>query len=250
MKKILLIIGLCVHNMAYAEPKPLPPIVNHSSYANGTPYVGNTASNKPMLEMLGRMERLQQEVQQLRGLVEEQAYEINNLKKRQQNSYLDIDQRLQQLETINGISVDTSASTIEKPTAIKHIPKASISEKAAFDKAFTNVKNSHYQQAIELFLQFLVDYPTGEFSDNATFWLASSYKVVNDLPKAKSTFQQVYTQFPGSEKAGLAMLKLADIYAEENELSKAKQLYTQLGSQYSETTAAHMAMKKLQSIGL
>ena len=245
MKKILLITGLCGLSTVYADPpKPLPPIVNHSSYANGEPYSGNAAS-MPVLEMVGRVERLQAEIQELRGLLEQQAHEINNLKKRQQNSYTDIDTRLQQLES--GGLVEKEADTVQQTTNIS--TKAKESEKAAFAKAFKSVRNSDYQRSITLLNQFVHDYPEGEYSDNATFWLASVYKVVDDLPAAKKSFHAVYTHFPESDKAGLAMLKLADIYFEENNQQKAVQLYTQITTQYANTTSAHMATKKLQSIG-
>lgn len=254
MKKILLITGLCIQSMAYAESRPLPPIINNSSYANGMPYSGSSPTSKPMLEMLGRIEILQVEIQQLRGLVEQQAHEINKFKKRQKNIYADINVRLQQLEAINGIgdniSENVTAPLVPEQTTVavnKVVPKAG--EKAAFNTAFASVKNSHYQQAITLFKQFLDDYPAGEYSDNATFWLASAYKVSNDLAKAKVNFQLVYTQFPQSEKASLAKLKLADIYFEENNLLKAKQLYMQISTQYADTTVAHVAAKKLHNIG-
>ena len=262
MKKIFLIIGLCSLSMACAEKGPLPPITNNSSYGNGAAYAERTSSNKAKLEMLGRVESLQTDVQQLRGLVEQQTHEISNLKKRQQKIYIDIDERLQQLETTtvvaNNISehdslavpvpvVETGTTTFVRKAQTE---ESRASEKAAFDKAFASVKNSQYPQAVKLFNQFLLEYPAGEYSDNATFWLASVYKVVDDLPLAKTTFQAVYTQFPKSEKAGLAMLKLADIYLEENNQLKAKQLYTQITTQYANTSAAHMAAMKLQNTGL
>ncbi len=259
MKKLVLITGLCVSCSAYAEPRTLPPIINHSTYANGTSYTEGGSPHKAMLEMLGRVESLQNEIQQLRGLVEQQTYEINNLKKRQQNIYSDIDVRLQQLETVGGIESNRSdkentfapvaekqVTTNEKPA---QTPQSKAREKAAFDKAFASVKNSQYQQAIKLLKQFLMDYPVGEYSDNATFWLASVYKVMNDVPAAKTNFRVVFTQFPESEKAGMAMLKLADIYLEESDKLKAEQLYTQVTQQYADTTAEHMAVKKLQSMG-
>ena len=248
MKKRLLIIGLCGLGVAYAdEPKSLPPIINHSSYANGAPYSKSTAS-KPVLEMLARVERLQAEIQELRGLLEQQTHEIRNLKNRQQNSYTDIDMRLQQLETGGRVtSVATAADIAQQPTKTSVKPKED--EKAAFAKAFRSVRSSDYQQSIVLLNQFIQDYPEGEYSDNATFWLASVYKVVNDLPAAKKSFHAVYTYFPESDKAGLAMLKLADIYLEENNRQKAILLYTQIPTKYAGTTSAHMATKKLQSIG-
>ena len=270
MKKLCLIISLCISGVAQAETRKLPPIINNSTYANGAAYSSQTSSNQPMLEMLGRVEALQIEVQQLRGMVEQQHHEINNLKQRQQNIYADMNTRLQQLETGAGISVGTakpavlaaptkhSKTPVPAPSSIKQTqvkpvkkvkPASKADEKAAFDKAFISVKNSHYQQAIKLLEQFLQDYPDGVYSDNAHFWLGSVYKVVNNIPAAKINFQAVYTQFPKSEKAGMAMLKLADIYREENNSAKAQQLYTQITTQYADSTAAHMAEKKLQYIG-
>jgi len=259
MKNSFLILGLCGLSVAYAEPRPLPPIINNSTFANGAAYSSRSSASQPMLEMLGRVESLQTEIQQLRGLVEQQEHEISNLKKRQQNIYADINTRMQQLETgrvdVKNISQHENlaipiaqrkaAVAVKKP--IK--PKSRASEKAAFNKAFSSVKNSHYHQAIKLFKQFLQDYPAGDYADNATFWLASVYKVINDLPEAKKTFQAVYTQFPKSEKASMAMLKLADIYLQENNTKEAKQLYTQITQQYANTTSAHMAEKKLQNLG-
>ncbi|NOQ14115.1 MAG: tetratricopeptide repeat protein [Methyloprofundus sp.] len=246
MKRILLITGLCGASVVYAEPKPLPPIINNSSYASGMPYSGNTAS-KPMLEMLGRVDILQAEIQELRGLVEQQANEISKLQKRQQNSYIDIDTRLQQLEGGGETHVAKETGIVSQAT--KSGPKSQAKEKAAFDKAFRSVRSSDYQRSVTLLKQLIQDYPGGEYSDNATFWLASVYKVTNDLPAAKRNFQAVYTHFPESDKAGLAMLKLADIYLEENSRQKAVQLYTQVTTQYADTSAAHMATQKLQSIG-
>lgn len=270
MNKIFLIMGLCVSSMAYAEPRKLPPIINSSTYANGAAYAGQTSANQPMLEMLGRIDSQQTEIQKLRGLVEQQSHEINNLKQRQQNIYNDMNTRLQKLETGAGISVNAAKSgalttsprqsntTVPTPVAVKQTPvkqsnsvkpKSKADEKAAFDKAFASVKNSHYQQAIKLLEQFLLDYSGGVYADNAHFWLGSVYKVVNDVPAAKKNFQAVYTQFPKSEKAGMAMLKVADIYREDNNTAKAQQLYTQITTQYSASTAAHMAEKTLQNMG-
>lgn len=259
MKKIFLITGLCTTCIVQAEPRTLPPIINNSTYASGAPYSGGMAANKSMLEMLGRVESLQTDIQQLRGQVEQQTHEIDNLKKRQQNMYTDIDLRLQQLEKVNGIASTVSESEnllgpageekLISPVRQTQSPESKAAEKAAFEKGFASVKNQHNHQAIKLFKQFLLDYPAGDYSDNATFWLASVYKVVDDLPNAKANFQAVYTQFPKSEKAGLAMLKLADIYFEENNQRKAKQLYTQVTTQYENSSAANIATKKLQNIG-
>jgi len=263
MIKKALILVCSVSAVVHAETRPLPPIINNSTYANGASYSGGSSSNKPMLEMLGRVESLQTEVQQLRGQVEQQKHEITNLKKRQSNIYADVNQRLQRLEGGGAIPITQrkkSPENLAVPIAqrraiianakpVKKIkPKPKANEKARFDKAFASVKNSHYHQSIKLFKSFLRDFPAGEYSDNATFWLASVYSVIDDKVQAKTSFEAVFTQFPQSEKAALSMLKLADIYFAENNRTKAKQLYQKISEQYADSTSAHMAEKKLQSM--
>ena len=210
MNKLCLIMVLCFAGMVHAESTKLPPIINNSTYANGSAYSGQVSANQPMLEMLGRVESLQTEIQQLRGMVEQQNHEINNLKQRQQNIYADMNVRLQQLETGAGISIGTAKPAAlttpvkqynttapapvkqAQPKPVKKVkPVSKAEEKAAFEKAYTSVRNNHFQQAIKLLEQFLQDYPDGSYSDNAHFWLGSVYKLVNNIPAAKINFQAV-----------------------------------------------------------
>lgn len=260
MKKLSLLLGLCSANIAYAEPVALPPIINNSTYTDGSSYSGRKSVNQPMLEMLKQVESLRTEIQNLRGQVEQQEYEFGNLKKRQQNIYADINSRIQQLETGRSSSDslsqhegENSAIPLAQTQAVVPIQQTTsqsgMSEKTAFDHAFASVKNSHYHQAIKLFKQFLQDYPASGYTDNATFWLASVYRVVNDLPEAKKTFQAVYTRFPDSEKASSAMLKLADIYEQENNLNAAKKLYQKIIQQHANSPSAYTAQQQLQTLG-
>jgi tol-pal system protein YbgF len=52
-----------------------------------------------MVDLLNRISELQSEVQSLRGLVENQAFEIEELKKRARDQYVDLDSRLTRLES-------------------------------------------------------------------------------------------------------------------------------------------------------
>ena len=98
--KIRLIILLCFCSNIYAEPDIFPPIVDKSSYPQGAGYRKKT-SVSPIYEVLNRLDQIQQEVQQLRGQVEEQAHAIEVLKKQQQTMYMDLDDRLQKTPTRN-----------------------------------------------------------------------------------------------------------------------------------------------------
>ena len=98
--KIRIIILFCFCSSVFAEPDILPPIVDKSSYPQGSAY-RKKSSVSPIYEVLNRLDQLQREVQQLRGQVEEQAYTIEELKKQQQTMYTDLDDRLQKTETGN-----------------------------------------------------------------------------------------------------------------------------------------------------
>ena len=68
--------------------------------------------NQSLLDMLQQIQRLQQEVTNLRGQLEVNNYELENLKEKQRKLYNDIDNRLQQLAG-QGQSTDSNMETTE-----------------------------------------------------------------------------------------------------------------------------------------
>ncbi len=267
MKKLFLISGVCLAGVVQAEPRPLPPIIDHSSYAQESAYKNQGSGNQATLGLLNQIMSLQSEVQQLRGQLEQQKHELGNLKKRQQSIYADINDRLQKLAPANtagstnilssgDLAVPIAQRQAKKPVAsfVKQAEpakgKTSVTEKVAFDAAYANVRDNHYKQAITQFKQFLIDYPAGEYSDNAQFWLASVYRVTRDVPAAKKGFKAVSVNYPKSEKASVSLYKLADIYVDEKNKSEAKKIYQQLIKQYAGSTSAKMAEKKLREMDL
>jgi len=242
---------LCVCNVALAEPQPLPPIIDNSSYGDGSAYRSQSTSNQSLLEMLSRVEQLQNEVQQLRGQIEEQSYSIEQLRKRQQNIYSDLDQRLQKLEgggmpATNPKAVKAKPAPAARPAVPK---KTSAAEKKRYQQAYDKLRNGHYSQAINLFKQLLLDYPGGEYADNAQYWLGEAYKVNRETDAARLAFSKLIGEYPHSPKVPDAMLKLGFIEAEQNNVAKAKEYLHSLIGRYPGTTAAHLAEKKLQQLG-
>ncbi len=69
-----------------------------------------TLNNRGLLDLLQTVERLQSEVQRLRGQIEEQNYAIDQLRKTQRDTYVDIDQRLQNIGGQSGGMVITDGN--------------------------------------------------------------------------------------------------------------------------------------------
>ena len=108
MKKTSLALLLSVCSSVYAE---LPVVIDHSSYPpSATPVnPANSPSSNTLYELMGRLEQMQAEVQQLTGKVDEQAYRIDELKKHQTKMYSDFDERLQ--------TIENKANGTEEPVA-------------------------------------------------------------------------------------------------------------------------------------
>jgi len=66
-----------------------------------------------LLDMLQQLQQLQREISLLRGEIETQNYNLDQLTRRQRDLYTDVDQRMQRLERGAGFAVDTDLGMIE-----------------------------------------------------------------------------------------------------------------------------------------
>ena len=66
---------------------------HHRFYSCIRPVLAQDADPSAMANLVIQVQELQDEVRNLRGQLEEQARELENLKRRQRDQYLDLDQR-------------------------------------------------------------------------------------------------------------------------------------------------------------
>ncbi len=234
------------------------------------------ASDNAIFEVLGRLEQLQMEVQQLRGMVEEQAQTIADLERKQGNMYSDLDERIQVLNGPNQAAqspavqpapVSSDAIQSAQPAAVaapvvtpaqpaapvveskpaEAVPTTApqASEKERYQQAYDTLRNGRNAQAIQQFEALQADYPAGELSDNTQYWLGEAYKINREIDKARAAFSKVASQYPQSAKVPDALLKLGYIEFEQQNLAKARDYLTRVTTSYPSSTAAHLAAKKL-----
>ncbi len=254
----LLLLPFCAS--VSAQPKPLPPVIDNSTYPGGAAYASGAQSNNALYEVLGRLEQLQLEVQQLRGVVEEQGQIIDELKGRQNNIYTDLDQRLQALtggtqaaEPPMPAVAPAKRSPVAPPPpaadrAAAEAAEPVLSEKQLYQEAYETLRNGHNTQAISAFKALLEQFPSGEYADNAQYWLGEAYKVNQDADAARAAFGKVVELYPNSPKVPDALLKLGYIELDQNNPAKARDYLTRVKVNYPGTTAAHLAAKKLMQL--
>lgn len=226
----------------------------------------------PGLAELGQqIERLQREVAKLRGQFEELDHKLENLKLQQQSLYTDLEQRIQQSTGAAGavteapgtagsdtVAGSESTSPAEAPETQAPAPPPSratgsasdgqAAREVAYQKAFTTLKEGRYTDAVKEFKNFTARYPSGDYADNAQYWLGEAYYVNRDFTAAREAFQKLIEKFPQSPKVPDAYLKLAYIEYDTGKTANAKQLLNDVIKRYPGSTASKQAEKRLQKL--
>ena len=117
-----------------------------------------------------------------------------------------------------------------------------------YQKAFSLLKQSRYDQAIKAFRGFISRYPVSEYSDNAQYWLGEANYVMHQYDLAVIEYEKLVSNYPNSQKVTHALLKIGYSYYELGQLSKARRYLEELKQRYPSTTAARLARERLQKI--
>ena len=217
----------------------------------------NQTQSQLLTEMSMQLIELQKENKELRGIIEEHDYKLQQIQDRQRDLYRDIENRLSSLPQGTGASKPQATQTTTTPTDTKvispntatNVSKAvsSGNERADFEAAFKLVRNREYTKAVQGFETFLTQYPQGSYSDNARFWIGQVYFAQAKLVDAEKQFNLLRTEYPESSKMSAAMLKLAEIKVRQEKWEEAKAIYNEIVSKYT-GAQQQLARKGLQDI--
>lgn len=235
--------------------------------------------NQSLADIILQLQQLQQEVRQLRGELELQSHTLDSLGKRQRDLYLDIDQRLSNLQP--GVSpvaseqqeqvaaptipeaappppVETAVEPEPEPEPESEMPSRETvapvvvnppdpkQESEAYQAAFNLLKQGRYQDSIRAFRDFLDHFPGGSYEDNAQYWLGEASYVSRDYDTALNEFTRVVERYPDSSKVAGALLKSGYIQYEKKDWQKARDLFNRVKSDYPGSTEARLADKRLE----
>lgn len=209
------------------------------------------AQNQGLMEMLQIVEQLQIELRQLRGDVEHQTNELEGLRKRQRELYLDIDRRLGDLQLQPGIGAsppltgESAPATAGGAAQTADAQSDTDQERGEYKAAFEILREGRYPQAIEAFSLFLQKYPDGGYADNAQYWLGEANYVSRNFKQALVEFNKVLQQHPRSSKVPDAKLKLGYTYYELQQWDKAREILNDIANKHAGTSVAPLAEKRL-----
>lgn len=202
-------------------------------------------------DLFYQLQTLQQEVLELRGLLEEQAYELKRLKQQRLDDYVGFDRRL---SALNGATAESSSSapslsSDNKPSSAslsasvnpdQPQPDEVESYRAAIDLV---LRKKDYVQAIAGFEAYLRNFPGGRYVPNSQYWLGEIFLLQGNLEQARNWFSRLLDDHSEHAKAPDAAYKLGTVYHKLGNQVKARQLLQQVAG--GDSNAARLATSYL-----
>lgn len=229
------------------------------------------ANNQGNVDLLNQVNQLRSEVTALRSQLEELQQQATQAKDSNRAQYLDLDGRLNRLESGVGTQQPATAapaasapaaatpSGARASTSVEPSPEVfgdpgllagAADERTAYETAFAALKSGRYAESAEAFQAFLGVYPSGTYAPNALYWLGESYYVTQNYALALEQFQSLFDRYPTHDKAPGALLKVGLAQYGLKDLAAAQATLARVSSRFPGTDAARTADDRRRAIEL
>ncbi|MGH8279745.1 MAG: tol-pal system protein YbgF [Gammaproteobacteria bacterium] len=205
-------------------------------------------NNQSLSNLSQNQESLQDQVNELRGAIQELQHQQQLDSKQQRDLYSDLNKRLQKLEL--AATTSPAASSTAPAAAGSATPPASASAgaQAAYQQNFDLMRQGRYQAAITGFTDFIQQYPQSSLVPNAEFWMGEAHYQMNDFQGALVNYQAVLQGYPDSNKAPDALLKIGFSQAAMQDYAAARKTLASVISMYPGTSVAKLARQRLDQL--
>lgn len=193
------------------------------------------AISRGQFELSNQNETLRAEMTKLRGQIEVLVHEIDTLKQRQRDFYVDLDNRLRQIEQPGAAMPGGATLPTGNPGA----------ESASYEGALNLLKGGKHGEALSAFKQFLTQYPHSTLLPGATFWAGNAALQAKEVAAARDYFSSIITQWPDNSLASDAMLGLANSQQLLGDARSSTDTLKQLIARYPGSSAAQVASQRL-----
>jgi len=215
------------------------------------------AASNPAIELAQQLERVRQELMQLRGQVEVVGNDIQMAAKRQRDMYVDLDTRMKRFE--QPAAEAPAPGTAQPGAAVAAAPAAagaatataapaSDKEARAYEAAQAQRKAGNYQGAIAGFRNFIAQYPKSPLAHRAQYWIGDSYYNLRDFKNAIASQQRLMAAYPDSASVPDALLNIASSQVELGDAAGARKTLDKLVARYPTSEAGEKAKRRLATL--
>lgn len=214
---------------------------------------GAAAPLSAQAQLFMQLQQMQEEIATLRGMLEEQQHELQQLRQESLERYQVLDSRISsgggqgaEQELSQSLATEQTAPTAEtQNTSAEADPEK---EKLYYDVSFELIKQREFEKAQQAFSAFLRQYPNSQYAANAQYWLGEIYLVQGDTQAAGKAFALVSHNYPEHNKVPDALYKLADVERRLGNLEKARGIWQQVVAQYPNSSAAQLSQQDLAKL--
>ncbi|NVM56724.1 MAG: tol-pal system protein YbgF [Desulfobacterales bacterium] len=215
-------------------------------------------------ELHALMKDLREEIQELRGELEESQYEarqgigaLSESESRQKGRWENLEKSLQnsldhivRLEQYLGMEPSERLASLEagEDEPEKGKPKAKKTPDERYAMAKQRFDRGEYEAARQLFEVFLKQYPKSKRADNARFWIGEIYYREKWYEKAILEYQKVIENYPKGDKVRGALLKQGFAFLNLGDKANARLILKELVRKYPASNEANIAKKKLKTL--
>ena len=196
--------------------------------------------NRVQLKMQQQLDDMTLEISELRGQLERNSYDMQQMLERQRELFIELDRVRSEMKTTGSAPPTTSPDA-----AVEGTFSSNVDEQTAYQNAVDLIlKKRDYSGAIAAFQQFQKDYPDSNFAPNAHYWLGQLYFAKKQDKEAAQSFIAVLT-YSESNKRADALVKLGDIAKRNNNSAQANKYYQQVIDEYPTSASANVAKENL-----
>ncbi|AYH45771.1 tol-pal system protein YbgF [Azoarcus sp. DN11] len=192
-------------------------------------------SSRGQLELSNQNELLRTEVSKLQGQLEVLLHEIDSLKQRQRDFYVDLDSRVRKLETGPAAAAPEAQAPVADPAA----------ESRDYEAALNLLKDGKYKDAQTAFDQFIKRYPRSAVQPGAHFWAGNAALQSKEVAVASNYFKTVLANWPNDPVAPDAMLGIANSQQALGDVKASHDTLKKLVERFPESSAGKAAKQRL-----
>ena len=214
----------------------------------------SNAHSQLLTQLQQQLSDNQNDIDSLRGQIQESQYQLNQVVERQKQILLQID-GLSSSGAAAGAQPSSSAgdqgaAATAAPAASSGAPASTGDANTDYNAAIALVKDpSRQDDALAAFQNFVKKYPDSTYQPNANYWLGQLNYNKGKKDDAAYYFASVVKNYPKSPKAPDAMFKVGVIMQDKGDTAKAKAVYQQVVSKFPGTDGAKQAQKRLNALG-
>ncbi|WP_434745114.1 cell division protein CpoB [Candidatus Pantoea rara] len=216
----------------------------------------SNAQAQLMQQLQQQMSDNQRDIDALRGQIQQNTYQLNQVVERQKQLYQQID-TLSSASSSGGQQAASSDATADTGAAASAGAAAS-TESAPAQTGDANrdynaavaliLEKKQYDQAISALQAWVKRYPDSTYQPNANYWLGQLNYNKGKKDDAAYYYATVVKNYPKSPKAAEALLKVGVIMQEKKDTAKAKAVFQQVIKLYPDTESAKQAQKRLSGL--